>query len=70
MRRLFKSERDDKNLLRRLRNALELTVDVDLKKIVVCDLNSQERGMFNLFGRSIFFFRYVCEHSVKRHYCK
>lgn len=46
MRQLFKPQRKDKNLLKHLRNALELTVNVDLKRVVACELNSQEKGIF------------------------
>jgi hypothetical protein len=67
IRRLFKPERKTRNMFRRLRTALELCVDVDLKRIVCCDLNAPKKGMFGLSLKyfNYLLFRHFCVYSIK-----
>lgn len=44
MHAVFKPDRKNKSLFKRLRSALELSIDVELRGAVVCDLNSEDQG--------------------------
>lgn len=55
-------------MFRRLRSALVLTVDVDLKRIVTCELDSEKKGnSAKILFEAINNFRHVHKHSIERH---
>lgn len=68
LKQLFKRERKTKNMFRRLRSALVLTVDVDLKRIVTCELDSEKKGnSAKILFEAINNFRHVHKYAIERH---